>query len=67
MVDVLLTLGFICCVLFIILFALDVTRGTCRHDWGKWEYAEDSYVFLHKRRCSKCGMHDIKQIRKLWS
>lgn len=65
--DLFIALGLVCALLFIVLFVLDITKNTCRHDWGKWEYTEDKHVFLHTRRCSKCGLHDIKQILKLWS
>ena len=65
--DIFIGIGLLCATLFIVLFVLDITRNICRHDWGKWEYTEEKHVFYHKRQCTKCGIHDIKQILKLWS
>ncbi len=65
--DIFIWLGILCALLFIVVFVWDITRDVCHHDWGKWDYIEDSRVFVHKRQCSKCGLYDIKQVLKLWS
>lgn len=65
--DIFIGIGLLCATLFIVLFVWEINKNICRHDWGKWEYSEGAHVFYHKRRCSKCGLHDIKQILKLWS
>lgn len=41
----------------------DFIPATGRHDWGKWEYTDET---IHTRKCKSCGTEDNESHRWIW-
>ena len=40
-------------------------RHMCNHTWGLWIQSETDHAYVQQRLCSKCGVAETQQFRKM--
>ena len=40
-------------------------RHMCKHTWGLWIQSETDHAYVQQRLCSKCGVAETQQFRKM--